>query len=96
MYQNGEITNARTAFNLMSKLTSKRPEVAAKKINEFLDQKMMINPIDRDLDVYCTAQPKVMPSINYCFYMQSIHPLITIIVIFALSVFGLKAFACHL
>ena len=36
MYERGEIKNVKTAFNLVSKLASTRPEATASKINEYL------------------------------------------------------------
>ena len=36
MYERGEIKNVKTAFNLISKLASTRPEATASKINEYI------------------------------------------------------------
>ena len=56
MYENGEIANVKTAFNLVSKLASTRPEATASKINEYLSVKKslhikpVVSHLDKDLD----------------------------------------------
>jgi hypothetical protein len=52
MYERGEIANVKTAFNLVSKLASTRPEATASKINEYLSVKKSLNikPVVSHLD----------------------------------------------
>jgi hypothetical protein len=73
MYEQGEIKNIKTSINLISKLTSTRPEATASKKNEYLsDQKSLnIKPVvshlhkDLDEDADYTIQPAIkQPSIR--------------------------------
>ena len=52
MYERGEIANVKTAFNLVSKLASTRPEATASKIHEYLSVKktLHIKPVVSHLD----------------------------------------------
>ena len=67
MYERGEIKNVKTAFNLVSKLNSTRPEATASKINEYLSVKKalhikpVVSHLDKGLDedVDYTIQPTI-------------------------------------
>ena len=67
MYECGEIANVKTAFNLVSKLASTRPEATASKINEYLSVKksLHIKPVvsrldaNMDEDADYTIQPSI-------------------------------------
>ena len=67
MYERGEIKNVKTAFNLISKLASTRPEATASKINEYLSVKKSLNikPVvsrldaNMDEDADYTIQPAI-------------------------------------
>ncbi len=67
MYERGEIANAKTALNLVSKLASTRPEATASTINEYLSVKktLHIKPVvsrldaNMDEDADYTIQPYI-------------------------------------
>jgi hypothetical protein len=51
MYRTGEISNVKTAINLVAKLNSTRPQITASKIKEYLEIKkeLAIKPATRSL-----------------------------------------------
>ena len=49
MYQSREIVNFKSALNLVSKLSSKRPEVIAKKMKDYFEIKKTLEPVKSHL-----------------------------------------------
>ena len=50
MYQSIEIVNFKSALNLVSKLSSKRPDVIAKKMKDYFEIKKTLEPVKSHLD----------------------------------------------